>query len=160
MEVASDNAQPLSLPVKKLNPNAKLPTRGSEHAAGYDLYAVENKGIYPGLRSLVPTGIAVAIPAGFYGRVAPRSGVSLKGVDVGAGVIDADYRGEVKVLLINHNKDEFDYDERKQYGIYEIKAGDRIAQLILERITTPPVQEVETLPDTQRGTGGFGSTGV
>ena len=96
------------------------------------------------------TGISIAVPDGCYGRIAPRSGLAVKNyIDVGAGVIDADYRGEVGVVLFNH------YDED-----FHIKKGDRFAQLILEQIKTPPVKETADLPSTERGEIGFGSTGV
>jgi dUTP pyrophosphatase len=106
--------------------------------------------IYPGNRSLVSTGVAVKLPPGVYGRVAPRSGLSVKnGIQVGAGVIDADYRGEIKVLLFNQTLD----------NTFEVEPGDRIAQLICERCELPEVIQVEELDDTLRGEGGFGSTG-
>ena len=96
------------------------------------------------------TGLSISFPTGLYARIAPRSGLALKKfIDVGAGVVDADYRGEVGVVLFNHGDQDF-----------EVKMGDRIAQLILEKIDTPPVEEVQGLDDTVRGTGGFGSTGV
>lgn len=106
--------------------------------------------IPPRGKALFKTDIAIAVPAGTYGRVAPRSGLALKhGIDTGAGVIDEDYRGNVGVILFNHSDVEF-----------TVAAGDRIAQLILEKIETPPIQCVEDLDDTARGAGGFGSTGV
>ena len=90
------------------------------------------------------------IPTGLYARIAPRSGLALKRfIDVGAGVVDGDYRGEVGVILFNHGDQDF-----------KVKMGDRIAQLILEKIDTPPVEEVQGLDDTVRGSGGFGSTGM
>ena len=92
----------------------------------------------------------IIIAAGTYGRIAPRSGLAVKKfIDTGAGVVDEDYRGPVGVVLFNHSEDDF-----------EVKRGDRIAQLVLERIATPPVEVVEELDDTTRGAGGFGSTGV
>lgn len=98
---------------------------------------------------MISTGLAIAVPPGTYGRVAPRSGLASKHfLDTGAGVIDADYRGEVKVLLFNFS----DVD-------YEVKVGERVAQLVLERIVTPEVQVVEKLEESVRGAGGFGSTG-
>jgi dUTP pyrophosphatase len=134
---------------KRLSENAKLPTRGSSHAAGYDLYSAQEVTIAAEGKALVKTDIAVAIPEGHYGRVAPRSGLAWKHhIDCGAGVIDRDYRGNVGVILFNLAKQEF-----------KIKQGDRIAQLILEKISTPPVVEVEDLDKTDRGSGGFGSTG-
>ncbi|KAK1249098.1 hypothetical protein MKX07_002614 [Trichoderma sp. CBMAI-0711] len=137
------------LHVKKLSPQARLPTRGSAFAAGYDLYAAKDTVVPARGKVLVDTDISIAVPAGTYGRIAPRSGLASKHfIDTGAGVIDADYRGPVKVLLFNHA----DAD-------YEIKEGDRIAQLVLERIVTPDVVEVEELEESVRGAGGFGSTG-
>ncbi|KAK0745899.1 putative Deoxyuridine 5'-triphosphate nucleotidohydrolase [Schizothecium vesticola] len=136
--------------IKKLSPSARLPTRGSAFAAGYDLYASRGTTIPARGKALVDTDISMAVPAGTYGRIAPRSGLAAKNfIDVGAGVIDADYRGPVKVLLFNHGEAGF-----------EVKEGDRVAQLVLERIYTPEVEEVEELEESVRGAGGFGSTGV
>jgi dUTP pyrophosphatase len=135
--------------VQKLVEDARLPVRGSELAAGYDLYASENSVIHAKSRSTVATGIAIRVPHGTYGRIAPRSGLAVKkGIDIGAGVIDEDYTGHVMVVVFNHGDDDF-----------EVQQGDRIAQLILEKIETPEVQEVDTLETTTRGRGGFGSTG-
>jgi len=135
--------------VKCLHENVHLPTRGSDGAVGYDLYSDEDIVIDSSRRAVVGTGVAIVLPVGTYGRVAPRSGLAVKhGINVGAGVIDPDYRGEVKVLLFNHGDTAF-----------TVKKGDRIAQLVLERCETPDVQVVDTLDDTTRGTGGFGSTG-
>jgi dUTP pyrophosphatase len=137
------------LQVKLLSDTAKAPTRGSAHAAGYDLYASVAVTIAAGDRALVPLGISVAVPEDCYARIAPRSGLAVKaGISTGAGVVDCDYRGEVRVLLFNHGKEAF-----------EVKAGDRIAQMILERVYTPEVQVVDSLVETVRGAGGFGSTG-
>ncbi|KJE92385.1 deoxyuridine triphosphatase [Capsaspora owczarzaki ATCC 30864] len=139
----------LTLAVKRLTEFAKLPTRGTALSAGYDLYSAYDEVIPAQGKAIVKTDIAIAVPEGHYGRVAPRSSIAWKNhVDVGAGVIDADYRGNVGVILYNFGKEDF-----------TIKRGDRIAQLILERISTPDVVEVEQLDDTQRGEGGFGSTG-
>ncbi|KAL7925033.1 dUTP diphosphatase [Trichoderma austrokoningii] len=139
----------IPLQVKKLSPQGRLPTRGSAFAAGYDVYAARDTTVPARGKVLVDTDISIAVPAGTYGRIAPRSGLASKHfIDTGAGVIDADYRGPVKVLLFNHA----DAD-------YEIKEGDRVAQLVLERIVTPDVVEVEELEESVRGAGGFGSTG-
>ncbi len=139
-----------ALQVKLLSETAKAPTRGSEAAAGLDLYASEDNVVPPRGKALVKTGLQMRIPMGCYGRVAPRSGLALKKfIDVGAGVIDADYNGEVGVVLFNFSADEF-----------VVKTGDRIAQLILERICMAPVVVVDAIDDTQRGAGGFGSTGT
>ncbi|KAA0164428.1 hypothetical protein FNF31_02352 [Cafeteria roenbergensis] len=129
--------------------SAVLPTRGSALAAGYDLSAAHDGTIPARGKALIKTDLAVAIPEGCYGRVAPRSGLAWKhSIDVGAGVIDADYRGNVGVILFNLSDTAFD-----------VKAGDRIAQLVLERIATPDVVEVDDLEASDRGAGGFGSTG-
>jgi len=137
--------------VKLLSNLAKLPRRASAGAAGYDLYSTENVCIYPGKRATISTGIAIRMPEGVYGRVAPRSSLAVKhGICVGAGVIDPDYRGEIKVLLFNHSKNHQ----------YQVNEGDRIAQLILEKYETPLiVQMFGDLDETERGQGGFGSTG-
>lgn len=135
--------------VKRLSEYGYIPRRGSDGAAGYDLYAAEGVCIQPQHRGLVGTAISIKVPPGTYGRVAPRSGLSVKyEIDVGAGVVDEDYRGEVKVLLINHGTKDF-----------YVTKGDRIAQLVLERIVNPEVKEVLSLDNTNRGEGGFGSTG-
>ncbi|XP_028773824.1 deoxyuridine 5'-triphosphate nucleotidohydrolase-like [Neltuma alba] len=138
------------LRVKKLSDKAVLPSRASSLSAGYDLSsAVETKVPARG-KALVATDLSIAIPEGTYARIAPRSGLAWKhSIDVGAGVIDADYRGPVGVILFNHSDADF-----------EVKIGDRIAQLIIERIMTPEVEEVQDLDSTARGEGGFGSTGV
>ena len=138
------------LKVQKLSNNAALPKRSTGGAAGYDLCASQDCTIPAGGKGLVHTGLAISFPAGLYARIAPRSGLALKKfIDVGAGVVNADYRGEVGVVLFNHGDQDF-----------EVKMGDRIAQLILEKIDTLPVQEVQGLDSTVRGSGGFGSTGV
>ena len=138
------------LKVQKLTNNAALPKRSTEGAAGYDLCAAQDCTIPASGKGLVKTGLSISFPPGLYARIAPRSGLALKRfIDVGAGVVDADYRGEVGVVLFNHG----DHD-------FEVKMGDRIAQLILERIDTPPVEEVQGLDGTVRGTSGFGSTGI
>lgn len=143
-----DQAPPLM--IKKLSEKGRLPTRGSAFAAGYDLYAAKDTTIPARGKALVDTDIAIAVPAGTYGRIAPRSGLASKHfIDTGAGVIDADYRGQVKVLLFNHAESDF-----------EVKDGDRIAQLVIERIYTPEVVEVQELEESARGAGGFGSTGT
>lgn len=138
------------LAVKLLSDHAKLPERASAQAAGYDLFSAHDLTIPAGDKAIVPTDISMAVPAGLYGRVAPRSGLAVKHfIDVGAGVIDSDYRGPVGVVLFNFGKAPF-----------EVKRGDRVAQLILERIASLPVLKVDDLDETVRGAGGFGSTGT
>ena len=139
----------MKLLIKKLSEHALIPTRASPGSVGYDLYSIEDMHILPYQRGIVCTGIAATIPMGVYGRIAPRSGLAVKhGVQTGAGVIDPDYTGELRVILFNHGSEKF-----------EIKKGDRIAQLILEKCETPLIDEVEEIKDTQRGTRGFGSSG-
>uniref|UniRef100_A0A3P9JSA7 Deoxyuridine 5'-triphosphate nucleotidohydrolase n=1 Tax=Oryzias latipes TaxID=8090 RepID=A0A3P9JSA7_ORYLA len=133
----------------KLSENATTPTRGSTKAAGYDLYSAYDYTIGPMDKAIVKTDIQIAVPHGCYGRVAPRSGLAAKHfIDVGAGVVDEDYRGNLGVVLFNFSKETF-----------EVKKGDRVAQLVCERICYPELEEQETLDDTERGSGGFGSTG-
>ncbi len=132
---------------------AVRPTVGAH--ANHLLTTPPHRSAYAGVvpargRVLLKTDIAIAVPSGTYGRVAPRSGLALKnGIDTGAGVIDEDYRGNVGVILFNHTDTDF-----------AVAAGDRVAQLILEAIQTPAVEVVDELEDTARGAGGFGSTGV
>ena len=143
----------MEIQVKKLREGAVLPTRATELSAGADLYACPagDTRILPGETVLIPTGIAVAIPAGYAGFIYARSGLSTKQGLAPAnkvGVIDADYRGEVCVSL---------YNQSGQVRI--VSPGDRIAQLVIQKVETPAFCEVETLPETKRGAGGFGSTG-
>jgi dUTP pyrophosphatase len=136
--------------VVRLNTQAILPTRATSGSAGYDLTATQNDTIEPGCRKLLPIGISIKLPEGVYGRIAPRSGLAVKkGIQVGAGVIDPDYTGEIHVLLFNHGTEPF-----------EIHTGDRIAQLILEKFEFYEVIQVDSITETLRGSGGFGSTGV
>ncbi|XP_062079727.1 deoxyuridine 5'-triphosphate nucleotidohydrolase-like [Humulus lupulus] len=136
--------------VKRLSEKAVIPTRGSPLSAGYDLSSATDTKVPARGKALVPTDLSIAVPEGTYARIAPRSGLAWKhSIDVGAGVIDADYRGPVGVILFNYSDVDF-----------EVKLGDRIAQLIIEKIITPDVMEVEDLDATVRGSGGFGSTGV
>ena len=136
----------------KMCENAIIPTKGSSGAAGFDLHALKETKIVAGDRGLVKTGIALQIPNDCYARVAPRSGLTFKhGINVGAGVIDCDYRAEIGVILFNHSKNDF-----------IVNKGNRIAQLIFEKIYTCVPEEVQysELTDTARGVSGFGSTGV
>lgn len=140
--------------IKKLKENAVVPTYGSEFAAGADLYAAveESVTIAPSETKLIPTGIAMEIPVGYAGFIYARSGLaSKKGLAPAnkVGVVDADYRGEVMVALHNHGKTE-----------QTIEAGERIAQMVIAPFITANFIESETLEDTVRGAGGFGSTGT
>lgn len=138
-----------TLRFKQLDPRAILPSRGSSFSAGLDICSIEQVTIGPHERAMVRTGLAVAIPQGFYGRVAPRSGLAVKqGLDVLAGVIDSDYRGELCCVLYNTS-----------YAEMSLPAGSKICQLIIEKIITPQAMWVADLDETVRGAGGFGSTG-
>ena len=138
-----------TLRFKQLDPRAVLPKRGSALAAGLDVCSIEELKIGPKQRVMARTGLAVAIPHGFYGRVAPRSGLAAKnGLDVLAGVIDSDYRGEVCCLLYNTGDETI-----------SLPAGSKICQLIVEQIITPEAEWATDLDETARGAGGFGSTG-
>src|SRR6266404_85093 len=138
-----------TLSFKKLHERAVLPSRGSFHAAGLDLYSIEDLTIESRQRYLARTGLAVAIPEGYYGRIAPRSGLALRtGLDVLSGVIDADYRGEIGCLLYNTGDETIN-----------LPAQSKICQLIIEKIITPEAVWADEIDETDRGSGGFGSTG-
>ena len=138
-----------ALQVVLVHRQARLPQRASASAAGYDLFAAEAGAIEPWSHGAVSTGLAVRVPDGCYGRIAPRSSLAVRGLLVNAGVVDADYTGVVRVVLHNAS-----------IARYEYAVGDRVAQLVLERVATPPVLQVAALPETARAAGGFGSTGV
>jgi dUTP pyrophosphatase len=142
----------VTLRFARLADEAREPTRAHDGDAGYDLYAVEAATLGPGERASVGTGIAVAIPEGWAGLVLPRSGLAARhGITIpnAPGLIDSGYRGEVRVLLLNADPQE----------PFDVAAGDRIAQLLLVRHEAPEVLEVESLDETVRGIGGFGSSG-
>lgn len=139
--------------VKKLNPSAKLPTYGSAEAAGADLYACLDEAvtIHPGDSAWIPTGIALEVPKGCAGLIYARSSMGVKRGLAPAnkvGVIDSDYRGEIRVVLLNHGK-----------TTQIVENGERVAQFLITPVLTPVYEEVEELTDTDRGAGGFGSTG-
>ncbi|MEE2901651.1 MAG: dUTP diphosphatase [Myxococcota bacterium] len=143
----------LSIKIKPLpgRPLLPLPRYQSEEAAGMDLHAAESLTLDPGAWAAVGTGLSIEIPPGFEAQVRPRSGLAFKhGVTVlnAPGTIDSDYRGEVKVLLINHGKNP-----------YEVKVEDRIAQLVIAKVEQAMVELVTSLAQTERGEGGFGHTG-
>ncbi len=161
----------MKIQIKKLSPTARTPTRAEPGSAGYDLYSDEYAEVQPGERRLISTNISINIPKGYYGRIAPRSGLSLKfGINIMAGVIDSSYRNNIGVLLINLN---FNFGSIfrhitnsdpiiNHFGMKEtlkIYVGDRIGQLIIEKCHDAEWEEVEELEKTER-IGGFGSTGV
>ena len=137
----------------KLSSKAITPVKGSPGAAGFDLFSAEDCYVSPGKCRAVKTDIAIALPKDTYGRIAPRSGLALRRmVDIGGGVIDADYRGNVAIIIFNH------HEKNK----FQIKKGDRIAQLICEKIESPQWLECDVLTQlssTERGADNFGSTG-
>ena len=142
----------IKLPFKRLDPSIELPSYAREGDAGLDLRAAHDATLELGARELVGTGLALAIPAGFAGLVLPRSGLALgQGVTVlnAPGLVDAGYRGELKVLLVNHGDKPV-----------TVRRGDRIAQLVIQSVERAELIEVGELPASERGAGGFGSTGV
>jgi len=135
---------------KRLHPSAQLPARGSINSCGLDIHSIESLTINVGERVVIHTGLAVEIPIGYYGRLAPRSGLALKnGIDLMGGVIDADYRGEVMCLMINLGSEDM-----------KINIGDRIAQLIIEKVAILDPEWTTDLEATERNIKGFGSTGI
>lgn len=146
----------ISVKIKRIDvkaPLIPLPSYESAHAAGMDIRAAVQTAIAiePGQRKLVPTGIAIELPDGFEAQIRPRSGLAVKkGLSMlnNPGTIDADYRGEIKVILVNHGED-----------VIQIERGDRIAQMVFAPVIRAEITEVENLSPSERGTGGFGSTG-
>ncbi|WP_297189149.1 dUTP diphosphatase [uncultured Corynebacterium sp.] len=140
------------LAIKRLDPDLPLPQRAHADDAGIDLHSAENVTLQPGERALVSTGIAMAIDTGYVGLIHPRSGLAAKkGLSIvnTPGTIDSGYRGEIKVCLVNTDRSE----------AISIARGDRIAQLLIQKIELPVVVEVDELDETERGEGGYGSTG-
>ncbi len=147
------STKPVRLPVKRLDPTIELPSYAYAGDAGLDLRSSEDVTLEPFERRLISTGLAIAIPEGYAGFVQPRSGMALKhGLSMAntPGLIDSHYRGELKVIAIN-------LDPREPISI---KRGDRIAQLVIQQVPVVSLVEVEELDETDRGTGGFGSSGV
>lgn len=142
------------IPVVRNNNNAQIPVRKTLGCAGYDLFAVEDTVIFPQYRQLIDTSISISIPPGYYGKIEARSSFALDYIDVGAGVIDSDYRGTIKVLLINNRIPGLN-------SHLQIKTGMRIAQLIIMKHETPLFEDAEVgkLDETDRDVKGFGSTG-
>lgn len=142
----------MNLRIARLDERARVPTRAHDGDAGLDLYALEDAVLAPGERASVPTGIAVEIPPGQAGLVLPRSGLAARhGISVvnAPGLIDSGYRGEVRVVLLNTDREQ----------PFKLSSGDRIAQLVLVRVELPTLVEVDSLTDSDRGVGGFGSSG-
>ena len=143
----------LDILVTKLDKDAVIPTYAKPGDAGADLYSISELVLAPGERALVKTGIAIALPNGYVGLVHPRSGLGLKnGISVvnTPGTIDSGYRGEIGVVLINHDLHES----------FQVKKGDRIAQLVIQKVENAQFKMVDQLPESERATGGYGSTGA
>ena len=142
-----------SIKVKRLTESAQVPTRANDNDAGWDLYADEDISISPNTQRLISTGISLEIPDGTAGLIWPRSGLAVKnGIDVFAGVVDSGYRGEVKVCLFNSGS-------VWSTPVVRIAKGDRIAQILFQHIPSFQLHEADSLDDTDRGEGGFGSSG-
>ncbi len=140
----------MNIQVKKLHPDAKIPNFAHPGDAGMDLYSVADMTLKPGERASIPTGIAIALPEGYVSLVWDKSGVSHKnGIKTLGGVLDSGYRGEYLIGLVNLSQEDF-----------EIKVGQKIAQLLIQKVEHPEVEEVAELDETARGDGRFGSTGV
>ena len=134
----------------RVSNKARIPTRGTPRSAGYDLYSAVNITLVPKGKAIITTDLIISVPEGTYGRIAPRSGLAANhSINVGAGVIDEDFRGILKIILFNHSEIPF-----------YIKEGDRVAQLICEKIVSPDLLEVTSLGGTERGKKGFGSSGL
>ncbi|MEF3692056.1 MAG: dUTP diphosphatase [Candidatus Moraniibacteriota bacterium] len=140
----------MKIKIKKINSEAKIPTYANKSDAGMDLYSVEDLNVEPGKILTCKTGIAMEIPFGYAGLVWDKSGVAFKGgIKTMGGVIDSGYRGEIKVILTNLSAKE-----------YSVKKGDKVAQILIQKVENPDLEEVIDLDDTERGEGGFGSTGI
>lgn len=146
------NEPTISVKIKMLDPDLPVPSYAHPSDAGADLHARESAVLQPGERALIRTGLAIALPHGYVGLVHPRSGLAAKhGITVvnAPGTVDAGYRGEIMVTLLNTDNT----------NAFEVKRGDRIAQLVIQKVELAQFEQVQTLDDTDRGTGGFGSTG-
>jgi len=137
------------LKVKKLNPEAKIPSYAHKGDAGLDIFSCEDAVLYPGERKLVSTGIATELEEGYVALIWDKSGIAAKGIKTMGGVIDCHYRGEYKVVMLNTTSEN-----------YEIKKGQKIAQLLIQPVMSVEVVETKELSDTERGEGSFGSTGL
>jgi len=140
--------QKVPVKIKRIHPDAKIPTVSTEHSAGFDFYSVEDCKFKPGETKAVSTGIVIEVPDGKACFIWDRSGMGFKGIHRFAGVIDSDYRGEIKIILFNSTSKDF-----------IIKKGDRIAQGIIQDYYSPEFQEIYSLTQTERGESGFGSSG-
>jgi dUTP pyrophosphatase len=142
---------PIVVKIKQLHAHAVVPKYQTPGSAGVDLHAIEDCEIWMGAQAIISTGIAMAIPLGYEGQIRPRSGLAAKKLITvlnSPGTIDSDYRGEIKVIMINHGE-----------GLFRIKRGERIAQMVFTPVVRAEFEAVGDLEETERGSGGFGSTG-
>jgi len=140
----------MKIEIKKINPEAKTPIYTLKNDAGMELYSVQDLTVEPGKILTCETGITMAIPVGYVGLIWDKSGVAFKGgIKTMGGVIDSSYRGEIKIILTNLSD-----------KAYVINKGDKVAQMLIQKVESPDIEEVEVLDDTERGEGGFGSTGI
>jgi dUTP pyrophosphatase len=152
MSPVNPGTDPVDVLIKRLDPDLPLPARSHPGDAGVDLMAAADVNLAPGARAVVPTGVAIALPDGYAAFVHPRSGLAAKhGVTIvnAPGTVDAGYRGEIRVTLLNTDPAQ----------AVSISRGDRIAQLVIQRVASPVFHEVDSLPGSARGENGFGSTG-
>ena len=139
----------MELKIKKLIPEAIIPAYSKEGDAGLDLYSINDYTLYPNKQEIIQTGLSIEIHCNYFGSIRDRSGLAAKyAIHTLAGVVDSGYRGEIKIVLINLGKEN-----------YEIKKGDRIAQMVIQLCASPKIVEVDKLSNSFRGEGGFGSTG-
>jgi len=140
----------MKVKIKKLSPEAVLPSYALEGDAGLDIYALEDSEVSPGARAMIPTGVAIEIPKGYVALVWDKGGIAYKnGIKTMAGVCDSNYRGEYKIIILNTSKE-----------IFKVKKGNKIAQILIQKVEQAEIEEVKDLSDTERGSGGFGSTGL
>jgi len=140
--------QKIEVKIKKLHPEAKIPTYGSDQSAGFDIYAIDNLDIQPKETKKIPTGLAFELSENYHLQIWNRSSFGSKGIHHSAGIVDSDYRGELSIILHNSTNE-----------VFKIEKGHRIAQVLVIPAIQANFTETETLNETQRGTGGFGSTG-
>lgn len=139
----------MKIKIKKLNSEAKLPRYAHKEDAGMDLFSIQDLILKPKHRAVVKTGISIELPKGYVSLVWDKSGIASKGIKTMGGVIDSGYRGEYKVVLVNLSSENF-----------EIKKGQKIAQVLIQKVENPKIEVVENLSESSRAEGGFGSTGV
>lgn len=157
LRIVNPNEKPTSIKVKKFHERAKIPTRAHETDAGYDLYALEDYFIEVGATQVVKTGVGFEVPSGYFAKIFDRSSVASRGVVTSAGVCDSGYTGEYKIVMHNFSN-QTGYNSRTMTSGFRINAGDKIAQVVILKCETPPLEEVDSFTPSDRGEGGFGSS--